>query len=304
MGITLVTSFFDIGRESNEIKSMSRGNNEYVNYFRTWARIRNPLVIYTENKMAQILLNVRREYGRERETTIIVIDDIYSILPDVFNRMKAVESDESFQRFRFYSKAMSNQANYCYLVLLQYGFISDVVKRGLVDDVVAWIDLGFNHGLKYYTEPGQFDFLWDFKFDNNINAFALFNPDQISSVDSLQFQKDCFMGGFLTMKKELAENLWNYIYEAESSLLNIGCMDDDQQLLLMSYKKYGEFFTVHICNWFEPLLLCGCGHLSHREERNHVYKKSSEKIKRINNLLTNKGFIIRTIKRMDDLFRL
>lgn len=264
--ITLVTCFFDIGRKKNVVRGMERSNEEYVRHFRTWARMRNKLIIYTERSMAERLLEVRRGFGLEKQTKIVIIDNIYEIMPEIYEQMCRIEKDKSFKEFRYYTQAMSNQARYCYLVLLTYWIMNDAVSRGYTQEHAAWIDLGYNHGLDYYTNPADFDYEWKYPFDHKINCFVLYDPDRISLIDSLQFQKDCFMGGLTVMSKESAPKLWKYVLEAEKALLLLGCMDDDQQLLLMAYKAHPEDFTLRTCGWFEPLKLCGGEHLSSRKK--------------------------------------
>lgn len=259
--ITIVTSFFDIGRNESNIEGMSRNNETYLRYFKFWARIKNPLIIYTQPNLKDKVMQIRKEFGLEDRTRIVIIDNIYNILPEYYDRMKLIEQNRCFLDFRYFDKAMSNSAKYCYLVLLQYWFLKDAVERGWVDDYVAWLDFGFNHGGKYYTNPEDFEFLWDYDFEPKINCFSLYNPDNISCIDSLQFQKDCFMGGMMAMPNDYAMILWRYIIEAENALFMLGCMDDDQQLLLMAYKEHTQDFFVRYCDWFEPIKISGASQL-------------------------------------------
>lgn len=279
--ITIVTSFFDIGREHSSIEGMERNNQAYLNYFRFWARIKNYLIVYTQSDLKNEVLRIREEFGLLEQTKVVVLDDIYSILPSFYERMLEIEKTQGFVNFRYYGDAMSNQAKYCYLVLLQYWFIQDAVLNGWVDDYVGWIDFGFNHGDKYYTNEKDFDYLWDYEFDRRINCFALYDPGKVVSIDSLQFQKDCFMGGVLVLPKEYASKLWKYISDAEKALFMLDCMDDDQQLLLMAYRLYPEDFSIRICNWFEPLKICGGEHLTTKTLSKPIKHNLIWKIKRI-----------------------
>lgn len=260
--LTIVTSFFDIGRKNSLVKGMARSSNDYLSYFRVWARMKNNLIVYTQSDLKDSVLKIRDEFGLLDKTRVVVIDDIYSIMPEYFEKMREIENNPAFSEFRFYNKAMSNQAKYCYLVLLQYWFIQDAVSNGWINDFVAWIDFGFNHGNKYYTNEEEFAYCWNYEFERKINCFALFNPKQISSIDSLQFQKDCIMGGVIVLPKEKADSLWKYVIEAERALFMLDCMDDDQQLLLMAYKMNEDDFVIRICDWFQPLKICGGDHLT------------------------------------------
>ena len=48
--ITIVTGFFDIGRDKYAF--YSRGVEKYLDYFRFWARIQNQIVVYTTPELA------------------------------------------------------------------------------------------------------------------------------------------------------------------------------------------------------------------------------------------------------------
>ena len=43
-GITIVSAFFDCGR--GNLDYQTRKNEKYIEYFKFWARIKNPLIIY------------------------------------------------------------------------------------------------------------------------------------------------------------------------------------------------------------------------------------------------------------------
>lgn len=84
--ITLVTAFFDIGRE--EWKGFSRGREKYLDYFAHWARLKNPLVVYTDSQMAESVLSVRKQFGLQDRTHVIVIDDVETVAPDCCDKIK------------------------------------------------------------------------------------------------------------------------------------------------------------------------------------------------------------------------
>ena len=83
--ITLVTAFFDIGREG--FVSIPRSNEKYFNYFRFWSRIKNNLIVYTDSESRDKVLQIRKEFNLEDKTKVIVIDDIYDFL-SIENIMK------------------------------------------------------------------------------------------------------------------------------------------------------------------------------------------------------------------------
>lgn len=252
--ITLVTAFFDIGRAASEV--FARTNDDYFAYFNFWARIQNDLIIYCAQKDVDRIRSIRHKYNRDN-TIIIPIADIFSIEPDLYKQMKRVEGLDCFREFRFAYTAMSNRAEYTYLMMLKYWFLQDAAKKYAADgEEVSWIDFGYNHGGERYIDPEDFDFRWEYSFDDKINFFCLSDPDAMLSIDSLQFQKDCFIGHTVICRKEMAGRLWEYIKTAMSALLSLDCIDDDQQLLLMVYWMHKNECTIRICGWFEDMALC------------------------------------------------
>mgnify|MGYP002616688503 CR=1 FL=1 len=151
MKITLISAFFDIGRANFTNTEYTRTNEKYFEYFKFWARMKNDLVVYTDSNSSKYVRDIRNSFGLKDKTTIIEINNIYSILPNIYEKMCKVSQSEEFKMFRYYENAMSNRASYDYVMLLKYWCMNDSVERGLADDMLAWMDFGFNHGGKCYT---------------------------------------------------------------------------------------------------------------------------------------------------------
>lgn len=252
--IKIVTAFFDIGRGNSAV--LPRSNDQYFEYFRFWARIRNELVVYCEPQNCERVRSIRREYGLEERTEVIPIADVYQIEPEIFAHMTEIEHNEEFCSFRYYNNALSNRAKYDYIMLIKWWCLKDTAARTDSDYFLAWVDFGYNHGDARYVNSKEFDFLWDYPFPDKVNAFCLSNPDNMTCIDSLQFQKDCFIGHTLIVPQGMCSKWWIQIKEAMYALISLDCIDDDQQLLLMVYKRYKEDFNIIICDWFEDFSLC------------------------------------------------
>lgn len=260
--ITVVTAFFDIGRGEFKNTPWVRTNEEYFDYFRFWARMKNQLIVYTDSNSATIVKNIRHEFGLEDKTIVIVIDNIYEIEAKIYERMEKVSKKPEFTSFRYFQNAMSNRANYDYVMIMKYWCMNNAVERKLVNGMVAWIDFGFNHGGKCYIKSEEFDFEWKYNFEPKIHIFCRQHPDSISGVMSLQFLFDSIMGAPIVCPSKYCHDLWILVREAMEALLMLDCIDDDQQLLLMAYKKRPSLFEVHRSDWFMPLKEYGGDHLS------------------------------------------
>lgn len=265
--ITIITAFFDIGRGQIKNSDLVRSNKKYFDNFEFWARMRNKLIVYTEAQFADEVRERRAKYGLADKTTVVVIEDVFAVEREIFDRMTAISNRQDFRDYRFYNNAMSNGAPYDYIMLMKYYFLKEAVNAGLVEDMAAWVDFGLNHGGELYANPEEFDFEWNYDFSDKIHVITLKDPDKELSIRNLQLQTDCIMGGILVMPKALCEDLWNLVRNAMIGLLALDCIDDDQELLLMAYRTRPELFEKHPERSYLLLKECGNENLTlvHRD---------------------------------------
>lgn len=176
--------------------------------------------------------------------------------------MKKISNLESFKNFRYYYNALSNTANYDYIMMLKYYFMYDVARNNICEKSIVWLDFGFDHGGTLFPNSQDFSYQWKYNFTDKIHLWALYNPDTTNSIDMLQMQKDCLMGALICVSNKFAMELWKLIKEAMNALIMLDCIDDDQQLLLMAYRIKPEIFEIHISDWFLPLKQYGGEHLT------------------------------------------
>ena len=231
----IVTSFWDVGRGKDCLAP--RTNERYYKEFAAWARIKNRMIVYTDPQSYPYIKKIRERYGLGQKTKIIVQNNIFSIEGDLYKKMLKVENDESFLNFRIHSKAMANRANFNYAWLMIYWCIADAVKYLQSDDVIAWMDFGFNHMDRCFIRMEEFDFLWTLNREiQKIQIYTMKDLNNVSLIESLQYLTDTILGGFCLIPVNLAEEFWRLMRLAMESLLMIGCMDDDQYLQHMVCK--------------------------------------------------------------------
>lgn len=260
--ISLVTAFFNIGREN--FKAIPRTDDIYLNNFKFWARLKNNLVIYTDRFTAEKVMDIRKQFGLADKTKVIVIDDIKMIEPDILDQMRSIRNNSWFERFRILPNATSNIPEYSYLMLLKAWFLADAAKNSYINEMVAWIDFGFNHGGKLYTNPEEFDFTWDFDFSDKIHLFYYEKLDTKPAYEMVRRLCDSIMGCIYILPAHYCNDLWNLTKQAMLNLLALGLYDDDQMLLLMAYRTKPEIFEIHKSEWFLPIREYGGSHLSVR----------------------------------------
>ena len=264
--VTIVTSVFDIGRGQDANKALSRTSDKYLEEFAFWARIHNRVIVYTDATLAPKVMEVRERFGLGDKTVIIETNQLFDIEPDLFARMTVASQNQRFREWRYFPNAFSNNPKYDYLWMMKSCFINDAYQRGLLSEDVAWVDFGFDHGGTNYTDPTDFDFLWECDMEQKIHLFCLSDPDELLGIESLQMMDDCVMANIFCLSRELAPELWKLVRNAMEALLMLNCVDDDQQLLLMAYKAKSELFKIHISDWALPMKEMGAHHLKTKEK--------------------------------------
>lgn len=280
--ITIVTAFFDVGREKWKGR-FQRSAQEYLTYFRFWARIRNKIVVYTEPELAEQVMEIRRSFGLQDRTTVISIGDMTSLEPNLYKKMEDVLANPLAIQFR---KRPQNPESYNpaynYITNMKIWFLKNTVERNLAQGTLAWVDFGYNHGGAYYTKPEEFDFLWKYPFSERIHFFTLTELDDIPIFELVRTMKTYFSAGIMIVPDLLSAKLWGMFQENILHLLACGMCDDEQTVMLMAYRQEPDLFTVHkIYGWFEPWKKFGGEHLSiTMKKKKNIFAKMKECFKR------------------------
>lgn len=263
--LTIVTAFFDVGKGEWKNTVYSRTNDIYMEQFRFWARMQNELIVYTQSKFADTIFEIRKDFGLKEKTRVVIVDDFREKNSDLYVRMCKVEQNPQYSLWGINPKALSNRADYSYVMLMKYWCLNEAAKLVSDGSVLAWMDFGFNHAGDLYINSEEFAFTWRselFFNDRRIHLFTLCHPDEVLLCESLQLKYVCVMGCMVIVPRELACVMWKIIKKSMESLVMLDAIDDDQQLLIMAYKYRPEIFSAHISKWFLPLKEYGGEHLT------------------------------------------
>ncbi len=248
--ITLVTAYFDINRKA--WKGFERNNNDYLSYFKHWARIRNSLIVYTTPKMAKEVMEIRRNFGLAERTTVVPIDDVTSCVPDIYESLKRVMKSKSSWLFH---KNLNNPESwnylYNYVTNLKAYWVQRAIKEKLAKGTIAWIDFGFDHGGNEFPFSEDFDFTWNYTFSPKVNIFVTHPLDNTPPIFEIVQTMDTYIRGAISIAPDFMWiDLWKDIYSSLNSLLECGLADDDQTLMLMAYRRHPENFDVHLTSYW------------------------------------------------------
>ena len=91
---------------------------------------------------------------------------------------------------------------------------------------------------------------------------------------------DCIMGCLIIIPEKYANELWELNRNAMLTLNDVGLIDDDQLIHLMSYRKKPDIFNLIESDWFLPLKTYGGDNLiTLREETNDRVKNVARSMK-------------------------
>lgn len=141
-------------------------------------------------------------------------------------------------------------------MILKQWFVKDAIEKKLVNGMVAWIDFGYNHGGEYYINPEDFNFEWKYNFSNKIHVFFQNEDDNLPIFEVVRLMSSYITGGLQVAPDYLWSDFWNLMRENMLKLNSVGLIDDDQTILLMSYRQNKEIFEKHFCNWFSVIADC------------------------------------------------
>ena len=246
--ITIVTAFFDINREG--IKGFNRSNEKYLKAFEFWARIKNKIVVFSDKYTINEVKKIREKYGLLDRTYTVEIEDYLMIDNELYKSIDSVMKNKQFLDFhlqRNIPEAISSKYNY--IMAIKAWCCTEAVRRSFTDEMVAWIDFGFNYGGEFYRKKEEFDFLWQYDFSDKIHLFQVNELDDYLPFEIIRRNNSYFQGGEIVAPKDLWKELWDLVRFNMIALNKSGLADDDQILYLMSYKERPDIFELHKCEW-------------------------------------------------------
>lgn len=259
--ITIVTAFFKINR--GNWRGFERTDMQYFNYFKVWAKLKNKLIVYVESEeLKEEILAFRKAFGLENHTIVNVVQDILSVDPDLYQRCLQTTSNPIQQRFRLFPRNPEVwNGTYNYIMLMKSWCICDAIEKGQAEGMIAWIDFGYNHGGSPISAESDFNFLWEYDFPEKINLFTLHEMDSRPIFEMVMSMDTYLMGCAIVGYDRLWFEFWDLMRQSMRTLTDCGLCDDDQNIMLMSYRKKPEIFNIIPSEWTKMLYQFGGNHL-------------------------------------------
>jgi hypothetical protein len=83
------------------------------------------------------------------------------------------------------------------------------------------------------------------------------------------------MGSLIVLSSTLSETFWKLTKNSMIALNKVGLSDDDQLILMMSYRERPNIFEIHKSDWCLPLKEHGGEHLTLKNKKRTFLKEIS-----------------------------
>ena len=265
--IVIVSAFFSIGRDN--FKKIPRTNNQYVEYFKRWARIQNELIFFCEDKeFGDVVLDIRDSFGLKEKTKIIVFDNILKLENDLYKKMELIENDKYYQDFRVDKDFPENKAIYNYVMFMKHFCVHEALKYLDKEANLVWIDFGYEHGGKAFKSEESYNFEWKYDFNDKVNIFHLKDIDKRPMFEICRtVHPDNMMGSPFVVPSTLAEEFYDLVLKSYYMLAYFGLMDDDQLYLLWAYRQRPDIIVANESDWFLPIAQYSNGSFEIKEKK-------------------------------------
>lgn len=254
--ITIVTAFFDIGRENWSVENgypdyLYRTSYTYIEFFKNLSILENELIVFTSREFVDIVKEIRGN-----KPTKIVEFDYLSEFKVYKNRIKKIQNSLEFQS-KISPKQIINpeywSSDYTLLTNLKTYFVNRAISLDLVSNsTLAWLDFGYCRDIEMLNGITE----WKYNFsDDKIHTFSLKKIPSLDFkkvTDSIYNNKVFIIGGVTIGHRDCWKEFHRLVYKCQIDLLRKGIVDDDQGIYLYAYYKDKELFKNHVLgknNW-------------------------------------------------------
>ena len=248
MSFTIISCFFDIGRE--DWLHYQRSISDYLENLKNFCQLNYNFIFYTETKFISLIHSYRKDF---LDKTMIICIDIPNL--KMFTKYTQIVNAQ---------KSITNHPNmfapevckplYNLVVCSKLDLIYKTTKLNPFNsEYFIWMDGGYTHNTinlsNFEYNPKSIISLRD-----KISVICLNSLDRASN-DPKEFYYqyiDVLIGGFFGGGREAIEKIHTLYYSMiEDILEEYNIIDDDQYYWTLSCKKYPELFNVVYGNWYD-----------------------------------------------------
>jgi len=229
--ITIVTAFYDIGREN--WTNYSRSIDEYLNSFKEYLKLDYNMIVFMDSKLNEKYIPIDLDFLK-KNTCFSDFDTHSQIMNSEYYRNLISHRDNPENKYPEY-----NLINHSKIDFIKYSLDHGLIKGSFV----CWSDFGYHH-----LTPNDLptDLLDISRFNKNkINVCCLEKPTFYNAIETLKSGKVTITGTFYGLPKKLINTFHSLYHTCLDELCKMGIVDDDQHVLERCYFKNPELFECY-----------------------------------------------------------
>ena len=238
--ITIVTAFYDIGREN--WKYYQRKTAYYFECFERLCQLKNKIIVFSELKFKSYFDEI---IHNKKSDLIVVYEDIFESNRELLSK---IEKSQKFLQKKGGLCGNGNPPEYwCpeYVLvnyLKSYFCISAIEKISNMNDIVSWIDFGYLKKQKQIPDSK----IWKYNFTDKIHLWNIQDiPEVVNITKTIKNNTVYIQGCHIVCTKNKWYDLNNLMKQQLNNLFSYSLVDDDQTLLLLSYISDPQKFCLH-----------------------------------------------------------
>lgn len=252
----IVTALFDIGRDKWDNFTMSY--HTYLWWMRNLLYLDTNIVIYTEEKFREEIINIRKEVDPELEKTIIIVQaleqiDGYQIF---YNPLQQLMTSIQFRdRIQFDVPEMTKPL-YNVVMFAKLFYIRDAASKNLFNaDLYVWADAGVireNNPIRGIKWP---DLSKINELDNSKVTFFCHHPFVTVKKENHRHhalsQMRFIQGGAIFVPKVCVNEVCNLFETTALECIANGYVGSDEKIFDFVYLTGPENYNLIQCGWRE-----------------------------------------------------
>jgi protein YibB len=244
--ITIVSAFYDIGR--SDWSAFARSTETYFKSFERLCQLKNDIILFTSTEFRERIEQIQR---RKKNLTVYYVD-VFQQYSTLLEKIRLIQNDESYKEgITSPSSPEYYEPRYVLINYLKSYFCNEAFKRNTaLTGTVAWIDFGYCRKNRFLPSSKQ----WDYDFGDGIHLFNLLDvSDDIDVVSTIKTNTVYIQGCHIVASEQGWKKLNELMAQVLDELMAKTLIDDDQTLLLLSYLKSKQDFTLHKANLTKKL---------------------------------------------------
>lgn len=249
--VTVVTGLYNINRETH---GDDRKITDYITWLKTTMRLNVPMVIYCEQSTYEQIKNERTDYEHTKFIIIEKKDIEYFQYEDKVNEI--VKNPDYLNKIQGIDRLEVKLPIYNLLIMNKIVWVSDVAKENYFNSsMFMWVDAGCsrffeNYDLNLKKQWPNLSKLNPEKFNIQIKRTLFYNL----GLNDIMYHNDHFTTGTIfSGKKEIIDRIKLESQIIFKEMLEKKCINNEQIVFAMIFKKYPELFYGLINNTYKHL---------------------------------------------------